>query len=84
MAVKWHPASTNEDTTTVDPQSVTEMLIVAAGGILTLLIGGALLYWIEKEWRDLDARQRGRGQPAEDADLGRRCDDPASGQPPQS
>ncbi|MFQ5805814.1 MAG: hypothetical protein ACE5I3_05120 [Phycisphaerae bacterium] len=34
------------------------ILIVAAGALLTLLIGGALLFWIDREWRDLDARQR--------------------------
>jgi hypothetical protein len=35
-----------------------ELVIVAAGALLTLLLGGALLYWIDRERRDLDAQRR--------------------------
>jgi hypothetical protein len=41
-----------------DADQYAEILIVAAGVVLTLLIGGALWYWIDREWRELDARHR--------------------------
>jgi membrane protein YqaA with SNARE-associated domain len=37
---------------------VEQVVIVVAGAALTLLLGGALLYWIDREWRKLDARHR--------------------------
>jgi hypothetical protein len=40
-----------------------QVMIVAAGVVLTLLLGGALLHWIDQEWRKLDVRQR-RGSSA--------------------
>lgn len=39
-------------------ESITEILIVAIGGAITLLLAGALLYWIDREWRSLDAQHR--------------------------
>ena len=52
---------------------LTQMLIVAAGVLLTLLIGGGLLYWIDREWRELDARQR---RPSDPSDRGGTRDKP--------
>ncbi len=60
------------------PLSGTEQVaIVAAGAVLTLLLGVALLYWIDQEWRTLDARQR-RGSDTSDR---RQAEDEAE-QPP--
>lgn len=39
-------------------EKATEILIVASGALITLLLGGMLLYWIDREWRNLDARHR--------------------------
>lgn len=45
---------------------VEHVAIVVAGVVLTLLLGGVLLYWIDQEWRKLDARHR-RGGGASDS-----------------
>jgi hypothetical protein len=39
-------------------EKTTEILIVASGALITLLLGGTLLYWIDREWRSLDAPHR--------------------------
>jgi membrane protein YqaA with SNARE-associated domain len=35
-----------------------QVVIVVAGAALTLLLGAAVLYWIDREWRELDAQHR--------------------------
>ena len=37
-----------------------QILIVVAGTLLTLLIGGALVYWIDRERRELNTHRRRR------------------------
>jgi len=49
--------------------TLADILLAAAGAAVTLLIGGAVLYWIEQEWRAADRREiatppRARGFPA--------------------
>lgn len=62
--------------------AVESILIVAAGALLTLLIGGVLLYWIDREWRDLDARRRGQREAALHPDAQDKADEsPADGPP---
>ncbi len=34
--------------------SIEQIVIVVAGVVVTLLLGWALLYWIDQEWRKLD------------------------------
>jgi hypothetical protein len=60
------------------------ILIVVAGALLTLLIGGALVYWIDREWRDLDARQRRRRDASRPPDPQEKPDKPPADQPPGS
>lgn len=35
-----------------------QIVIVVAGAVLTLLLGGVVLYWVDQEWRRLDAQHR--------------------------
>jgi|GEM_PF-5771617 len=44
--------------------NVVEIVTVAAGALVTLLLAGFVLYWIDREWRDLELR-RARGEDAE-------------------
>ena len=37
--------------------TILEYLYVGGGITVTLLIGLAVFYWIDREWRDLDHRQ---------------------------
>ena len=39
-------------------ERIADIVIVASGVLITLLIAAALLYWIGQEWRGLDAEQR--------------------------
>ncbi len=34
-----------------------DYVAAGAGAVITLLIGGAVLYWIDQEWRDLRRRR---------------------------
>ena len=49
--------------------TILEYLYVGGGITVTLLIGLAVFYWIDREWRDLDHRQhllhRSRAENAE-------------------
>ncbi len=61
-----------------------DILIVVAGTLLTLLIGGALVYWVDREWRDLDARHRRRRDASLPPDLQDKPDEPPVDEPPGS
>lgn len=47
-----------------DADRLAEIVIVAVGVVFTFLVGGALWYWIDQEWRELDAGQRRQREPA--------------------
>ena len=51
--------------TPTDATEISEILIVAAGAVLTLVLGGALVYWIDQECRGpaaLRSDRRGAGR----------------------
>ena len=35
-----------------------QVVIVVAGAALTLLLGGVVLYWVDREWRKLDGQHQ--------------------------
>jgi hypothetical protein len=55
-----------------------QIVIVIAGAVLTLLLGGALLYWIDQEWRTLDARPRAGSDTSERRSIERQSRPPPS------
>jgi hypothetical protein len=58
-----------------------EYLWVAAGALVTLALGLALLYWIDQEWRALDEKRRAHhAPPAVPPDP--QPKEPSSGNPP--
>jgi hypothetical protein len=67
----------------IDADRLSEIMIVIAGVVLTLLIGGALLYWIDREWRHLDAQQRRQDTIPPPSDTPDPADDPSTVQPPE-
>jgi len=54
-----------------------QVVIVVAGAALTLLLGAVVLYWIDREWRELDTQHRFRSDSS-----GRREVENQAGQPP--
>lgn len=59
-----------------------QIVIVVAGGVLTLLLGVVVFFWIGQEWRKLSAQRRSGNAPVgRDASDGSRPPpaDPSSG-----
>jgi hypothetical protein len=42
--------------------NVEQVVIVAAGAVLTLLLGTVVLYWVRQEWRQREAQHRCRNE----------------------
>jgi hypothetical protein len=68
----------------VDVGLVTEIAIVVVGLFFTLLIFGALLYWIDQQWLRLDARQRRERDDARPPESPDQADESSRGRPPTS
>jgi hypothetical protein len=68
----------------VDVGVAAEILIVVVGVLLTLLIFGALLYWINQQWLRLDARQRRERNDARPPESPDQADESSRGRPPTS
>lgn len=58
-----------------------QVAIVVAGAVLTLLLAAIAVHWVNEEWRQMDARHRGKNDGPDSGDAERQAEQPPSDPP---